>query len=89
LNFDSVFDNDYAQLVTPGTHVISNIENNNGSVEGQEEIVNIGLMGGVSSKFGKIQTHLLLQREIFYDVYGPQFDTAELDVVNAFENILI
>jgi hypothetical protein len=48
-NFDSVFDNDYTQLVTPGTHVISDIENNNGSDEGQEEIVNIGL-GEVSSK---------------------------------------
>jgi hypothetical protein len=26
-------------------------------------------------------------RETFCNVYGPQFDTAELDVVSAFENI--
>jgi hypothetical protein len=26
-------------------------------------------------------------RETFCNVYGPQFDTAELDVVNVFENI--
>jgi hypothetical protein len=25
-------------------------------------------------------------QETFCDVYGPQFDTAELDVVSAFEN---
>jgi hypothetical protein len=26
-------------------------------------------------------------QETFCNVYGPQFDTAELDVVSAFENI--
>jgi hypothetical protein len=46
---DSVFDNDYKQLVTPGTHVISDSKSDNGSDERQEEIVHVGL-GGVSSK---------------------------------------
>jgi hypothetical protein len=45
---DNVFDNDYTQLVTPGTHVIS--DSDNGSDERREEIVRVGL-GGVSSKF--------------------------------------
>jgi hypothetical protein len=49
-NSDSVFDDYYTQLVTPGTNMISDIENNNGSDEGQEEIIKIG-QGGVSNKF--------------------------------------
>jgi hypothetical protein len=87
-NFDSVFNNDYAQLMTPGTLVISDTDNDNGSDEGQEEIVNTGL-GGVSNKFvWKNTDSFPASQETFYDVYGPQFDTAELDVVSAFENII-
>jgi hypothetical protein len=33
LDDDSVFDNDYTQLVIPGTHVISDSESDNGSEE--------------------------------------------------------
>jgi hypothetical protein len=44
---DSVFDYDHTQLVTPGTHVISDSKSDNGTDERQEEIVHTGL-GGVS-----------------------------------------
>jgi hypothetical protein len=47
---DSLFDYDYTQLMTPGTHMISDCESDNGTDEKQEEIVHIGL-GGVCSKF--------------------------------------
>jgi hypothetical protein len=78
LDDDSVFDNDYTQLVTPGTHVISN--NDNGSDKRQEEIVHVGL-GGVSSKFvWENIDSFPASRETFCNVYGPQFNTAELDV---------
>jgi hypothetical protein len=70
LNFDSVFDNDYAQLVTPGTHVINDTDNDNGSDEGQEKIINTGL-GGMSNKFAWKNTDLFpSSQETFYDVYG-------------------
>jgi hypothetical protein len=80
---DSVFDIDYTQLVTPGTHVISESD----SDETQEEIVQVEL-GEVSSKFvwENIDSFPGSQ-ETFCNVYGPQFDTAELDVVSVFENI--
>jgi hypothetical protein len=29
----------------------------------------------------------ITSQETFCDVYGPQFDTGEVDVMNAFENI--
>jgi hypothetical protein len=31
--------------------------------------------------------HIPASQETFCNVYGPQFDTTELDVVSAFENI--
>jgi hypothetical protein len=37
LDDDSIFDNDYMQLMTPGTHVISHSESDNGRGEQQEE----------------------------------------------------
>jgi hypothetical protein len=45
---DSVFDNDYTQLVSTGTHVTSDSESD--SAERQEQIIHIGL-GGVSNNF--------------------------------------
>jgi hypothetical protein len=53
----------------------------------EEEIVQVGL-GGVSNIFvwGNIDS-FPASRETFCNVYGPQFDAAELDVVTAFENI--
>ncbi|XP_021913223.1 piggyBac transposable element-derived protein 4-like [Zootermopsis nevadensis] len=84
---DGVFDNDYTQFVTPGTHVISDSESDNDSEEIQEEIVHVGL-GGVSSKFvWENIDSFPASRETFCNVYGPQFDTAGLDVVSSFENI--
>jgi hypothetical protein len=73
--------------VTPGTHIISDSESDNGSDDQEEENVNVGL-GGVSNKFvwqniGSFRA----SQETSCDTYGPQFDTAELDVVCAFENI--
>jgi hypothetical protein len=51
--------------VTPGTHVISDIESDNGIDERQEEIVHVGLEG-VSIKFvWDIQTHFLLHGKHF------------------------
>jgi hypothetical protein len=83
LDNDSVFDIDYTQLVTPGTHVISESD----SDETQEEIVQVEL-GGVSSTFvwENIDSFPSSQKT-FCNVYGPQFNTAELDVVSALENI--
>jgi hypothetical protein len=66
LDDDSFSDNDYTQLVTLGTHVISDSKSNNGSNEEHEQSISKGLG---------------------YDMCGPQFDTAELDVMHAFENI--
>jgi hypothetical protein len=43
LDDDSVFGSDYIQLVTPGTHVISNSVSDNGSDEQEEENVREGL----------------------------------------------
>jgi hypothetical protein len=80
---DSDFDVDYTQLVTPGTHVISESDRD----ETQEEIVQVEL-GGVSSKFvWEDIDSFPFSQETFCDVYGPQFYTAELDVMSAFENI--
>jgi hypothetical protein len=68
-------------LVTPGTHVISD------SDETQEEIVQVELWG-VSSKFlWENINSFPASQETFCNVYGPQFNTAELDVMSAFENI--
>jgi hypothetical protein len=35
---DSIFDSDYTQLVIPGTHVISDMESDNGSDEQEENM---------------------------------------------------
>jgi hypothetical protein len=53
----------------------------NGTDERQEEIVHVGL-GGVSSKsvWENIDS-FPTSRETFCNVYGPQFNTAEVDVV--------
>jgi hypothetical protein len=55
-SFDNVFDNDYTQLVTPRTHVIS--DSDNVSDEEQKEIVNVGL-GAASNKFAWENTRLI------------------------------
>jgi hypothetical protein len=82
-DIDNEFDVDYTQLVTPGTHVISESD----SDETQDEIIQVEL-GGVSRDFlWEDINSFPASRETFCDVYGPQFDTAELDVVSAFENI--
>jgi hypothetical protein len=58
-----------------------------GSDKRQEEIIHIGL-GGVSIKFvWENIDSFPTSRETFCNVYGSQFDTAELDVVSVFENI--
>jgi hypothetical protein len=58
----------------------------NGSDE-EEEKLYAGL-GGVSYKFlWQNISSFPTPQETFCDVYGPQFNTAELDVKNAFENI--
>jgi hypothetical protein len=60
----------------------------NGTDERQEEIVHVGLVE-VSSKFvWENMDSFPTSRETFCNVYGPQFNTAELDVVSVFENIL-
>jgi hypothetical protein len=41
LDDDSIFGGDYMQLVTPGTHGISDSECDNGGVEQREENVNV------------------------------------------------
>jgi hypothetical protein len=84
---ESVFDCDYTQLVTAGTHALSDTESDNGTDERHEVIVHVGL-GGVSSSFvwENIDSFPASQ-ETFCNVYGPQFDTAELVVVSVFENI--
>jgi hypothetical protein len=85
LDDDSVFDYDYTRLVTPGTHMIS--ESDNGSDKRQKKIVHVGL-GGVSNNFVCENIDSFpASRETFCNVYGPQFNTAELDVVSVFENI--
>jgi hypothetical protein len=84
---DSVFDYDYTQLVTPGTHVISDSESDNGTDERQEEIVHIGL-GGVFNNFvWENIDSFPASREHFVMYMVPLFDSAELDVVSVFENI--
>jgi hypothetical protein len=77
-------DIDYTQLVTPGTHVISESDSDIDSDISERQVES----AGVSSTFvwENIDT-FPGQRETFCDEYGPQFDTAELDVVSAFENI--
>jgi hypothetical protein len=59
----------------------------NGTDERQEEIIHVGL-GGVSSKcvWENIDSFPTSQ-ETICNVHGPQFDTAELNVVCVFENI--
>jgi hypothetical protein len=47
---DSVLDSDFAQLVNPGIHVISDNEGDNNGSDEQEEIINIALRG-VLNKF--------------------------------------
>jgi hypothetical protein len=59
----------------------------NGTDVRQEEIIHIGL-GGVSNNFMRENIDSFpASRETFYNVYGPQFNTAELDVMSVFENI--
>jgi hypothetical protein len=80
---DNEFDDDYTQLVTPGTHMISESDND----ETQDEIVEVEL-GDVSRDFlWEDINSFPASRVTFCDVHGPQFDTTELDVVSAFENI--
>jgi hypothetical protein len=59
----------------------------NGTDVRQEEIVHVGL-GVVSSNlvWENIDS-FCASRETFCNVHGPQFNTAELDVVSVFENI--
>jgi hypothetical protein len=45
-----VFDSDYTQLVTPGTHMINDSESDSGSDEQEDKNVNVGLEW-VSNKF--------------------------------------
>jgi uncharacterized membrane protein len=72
--------------VTPETQAISDSKSDNGSDE-QEENVHIRL-GGLSTKFVQQNIGLfLISQETFWDVYGLQFDTPELDVMTAFKNI--
>jgi hypothetical protein len=73
--------------VTPGTHFISGSNSYNGSDEQQEQYVYEGL-GGVSNKFVWQNTcSFPTSQETFCDVYGPQYVSAEQDVMSAFENI--
>jgi hypothetical protein len=52
-----------------------------------KENINLRL-GGVSSKFVWQNTGSFpASQEIFCNAYGPQLNTAELDVISAFENI--
>jgi hypothetical protein len=85
---ENVFDCDYTQLVTAGTHAISDSESDNATDERQEEIIHVGL-GGVSSNFmWENVDSFPASQETFCNIYGPQFDTAELDVV-CFKTFLI
>jgi hypothetical protein len=62
-------------------------QSDNGNDKRQEEIVHVGL-GGVSIKFvWENIDSFPASRETFCSVYGPQFNTSELDVMSAFENI--
>jgi hypothetical protein len=58
----------------------------NGNDERQEEIVPVGLGGCPVSLCGIIYS-FPTSRETFCNVYCPQFDTTELDVMSALENI--
>jgi hypothetical protein len=80
---DSDIDPDYTQFVTPGTCAISDSDTD----ETQEVNAHVPPVG-VSTQFvwNDIDTFPASQ-ETFYGVSGPQFDTDELDVVSAFENI--
>jgi hypothetical protein len=70
-----------SQLIGPST------SHDNGTDERKEEIVHIGL-GRASSKFvWENMDSFPTPWETFCNAYGPQFDTAELDVVSVFENI--
>jgi hypothetical protein len=61
----------------------------NGTDTRQEEIVHVAL-GGVSNNFvWENIDSFPASRETPCNVNGPQFDTAELDVINVFENIFI
>jgi hypothetical protein len=66
-----VFDYDYTQLVTAGTHAISDSESYNGTNERQEEIIHVGL-GGVSNNFvWENKDSFPASRETFCNVYVP------------------
>ncbi|XP_023703521.1 piggyBac transposable element-derived protein 4-like [Cryptotermes secundus] len=83
---DSECDIDYTQLVTPGTHVVSDSDLSDND-ETQEETVQVE-SGSVSSEFvWENIDSFPASRETFCNEYGPQFDTAELDVVGSFEKI--
>jgi hypothetical protein len=87
LYVDCGFDRDFVELVTPGTHMTSGSERDNGSDEEEEENLNLGLEG-VSSKFvwqniGSFPT----SRETFCNMCGPKFHSAELYVLSEFESI--
>jgi hypothetical protein len=84
---DSDIDPDYTQFVTPGTRAISDSDSDSDTDETQEVNVHVPSVG-VSTQFvwNDIDKFPASQ-ETFCDVSGPQFDTDELDVVSAFENI--
>jgi hypothetical protein len=55
----------------------------NGTDERREEIVHVGF-GGCPARKYRLISHFT---RMFCNVYGPQFETAEPDVMSAFENI--
>jgi hypothetical protein len=79
---DSASDYDYTQLVPPQTMSTSE------SSSDHEDIVAHAEVEVFSSRFvwDDIDS-FSASREVFCGVCGPQFDTAELDVVSAFESI--
>jgi hypothetical protein len=59
----------------------------NGTDERQKEILHVELAGVSNNFVWENIDSFPTSRETFCNVYGPQFDTAELDVVSVFENI--
>jgi hypothetical protein len=76
LGDDNDFDDDYTQLVTPGTHTIS-------------DSANKGVrMGGVSMKFVWQGISMLsVVQETLSGIHSPQCDISNLNLVDIFENI--
>jgi hypothetical protein len=59
----------------------------NGTDVRQEEIIHVGLAGVSKNCVWENIDSFPTSREIFCNVHGTQFDTAELDVLSVFENI--